>query len=269
MKVLVAFSQKQELPVYKELCSALQDKNIPYDLMLCSPHHNPEVLDRLLKKDLYAEGYHVVAAGSSGSAHLPSLIAARTHVTVIGIPVAQSFHGIDALLSLLQSPHGTSVLCAGINNARYAAEVIEHVLFQEFEESVALIGNQDLSSVKKCTELLTAAHVPFAFHDAPVKGNVNIAFFDLVEEEPCDDHFCINVPCSSSSTNVGDALHLTEKSRRGIFVGLNKGDNAALAALKLLNKKHQHSPYLEQYRMSIIKTLQQHAKKPMEEDHGI
>ena len=78
----------------------------------------------ILQKKLYEDGIEIIIAGAGGSAHLPGMIAAITHLPVIGVPIeSRALKGLDSLLSIVQMPFGIPVgtVAIGENGAKNAA----------------------------------------------------------------------------------------------------------------------------------------------------
>ncbi|MGV3709452.1 MAG: 5-(carboxyamino)imidazole ribonucleotide mutase [Gemmatimonas sp.] len=111
-------------------CQTLAELGIPYEAQVVSAHRTPDWLFR------YAEtaaerGLQVIIAGAGGAAHLPGMLAAKTLVPVLGVPVnATALNGIDALLSIVQMPAGVPVGTLAIgkpgaaNAALFAAQML-------------------------------------------------------------------------------------------------------------------------------------------------
>ncbi|RYL93506.1 5-(carboxyamino)imidazole ribonucleotide mutase [Sporolactobacillus sp. THM7-4] len=101
----------------KNACDILDSMNIPYEKKVVSAHRTPDLMFR------YAEtarerGIKVIIAGAGGAAHLPGMIAAKTTLPVIGVPVqSRALHGIDSLLSIVQMPGGIPVATVAIGTA--------------------------------------------------------------------------------------------------------------------------------------------------------
>ena len=87
----------------------LQTMGVEYEVKVVSAHRTPDLLFE------YAEtaadrGIQVIIAGAGGAAHLPGMVAAKTHLPVLGVPVkSKALNGIDSLLSIAQMPAGISV----------------------------------------------------------------------------------------------------------------------------------------------------------------
>ncbi|MEO1174742.1 MAG: 5-(carboxyamino)imidazole ribonucleotide mutase [Myxococcota bacterium] len=105
----VIMGSTSDWDVMEGACSALDDMGVPYEKQVVSAHRTP---DRMYK---YAEtaserGLEVIIAGAGGAAHLPGMVAAKTVVPVLGVPVpATTLNGLDSLLSIVQMPKGVPV----------------------------------------------------------------------------------------------------------------------------------------------------------------
>ena len=126
----VVMGSKSDYEVLSSAVEILQVLQIAYEARIVSAHRTP---DRLYE---YAEtarsrGLHVIIAGAGGAAHLPGMLAAKTLVPVLGVPVAATqLNGLDALLSIVQMPKGVPVGTLAIgkagaaNAALLAAEIL-------------------------------------------------------------------------------------------------------------------------------------------------
>ncbi|WP_029333668.1 MULTISPECIES: 5-(carboxyamino)imidazole ribonucleotide mutase [Exiguobacterium] len=101
----------------KHTCAVLDELHIPYEKQVVSAHRTPDVMFE------YAEsarnrGIHVIIAGAGGAAHLPGMVAAKTTLPVIGVPVqSKALNGLDSLLSIVQMPAGVPVATVAIGQA--------------------------------------------------------------------------------------------------------------------------------------------------------
>src|SRR4030095_16994872 len=87
----------------------LAELGIPYEAKVVSAHRTPDWMFEYAST-AEARGLRVVIAGAGGAAHLPGMVASKTPLPVIGVPVpATALQGVDALLSILQMPRGTPV----------------------------------------------------------------------------------------------------------------------------------------------------------------
>ncbi|PMC36813.1 5-(carboxyamino)imidazole ribonucleotide mutase [Bacillus sp. UMB0899] len=101
----------------KFACDILDELSIPYEKKVVSAHRTPDYMFE------YAEnarnrGLKVIIAGAGGAAHLPGMVAAKTTLPVIGIPVqSKALNGLDSLLSIVQMPGGVPVATVAIGKA--------------------------------------------------------------------------------------------------------------------------------------------------------
>jgi 5-(carboxyamino)imidazole ribonucleotide mutase len=101
----------------KHACEILDELNVPYEKKVVSAHRTPDYMFE------YAEnarnrGIKVIIAGAGGAAHLPGMVAAKTTLPVIGVPVqSKALNGLDSLLSIVQMPGGVPVATVAIGKA--------------------------------------------------------------------------------------------------------------------------------------------------------
>ncbi|WP_088072219.1 5-(carboxyamino)imidazole ribonucleotide mutase [Gottfriedia luciferensis] len=101
----------------KNACDVLEELNISYEKRVVSAHRTPDLMFE------YAEtarerGIQVIIAGAGGAAHLPGMVAAKTTLPVIGVPVqSKALNGLDSLLSIVQMPGGVPVATVAIGKA--------------------------------------------------------------------------------------------------------------------------------------------------------
>jgi 5-(carboxyamino)imidazole ribonucleotide mutase len=117
----------------------LRQFKVPVESRVVSAHRTPDLLADFGKRAA-ARGVQVIIAGAGGSAHLPGMLAAHTHLPVLGVPVeSRVLKGVDSLLSIVQMPAGIPVPTfaigeAGARNAALSAISIlalgDHVLRQ-------------------------------------------------------------------------------------------------------------------------------------------
>ena len=124
----VVGGSRSDFPVL-ELATAMLDRlEVPNELRVVSAHRSPDHLYR------YAEsaaerGIRVIIAGAGGAAHLPGMLAAKTTLPVIGIPMpTKALDGLDSLLSIVQMPRGIPVATVAIGNAENAALLAVEIL---------------------------------------------------------------------------------------------------------------------------------------------
>ena len=101
----------------KHACEALDQLGIPYEKKVVSAHRTPDLMFEYAET-ARAAGLKVIIAGAGGAAHLPGMVAAKTTLPVIGVPVqSRALHGMDSLLSIVQMPGGVPVATVAIGKA--------------------------------------------------------------------------------------------------------------------------------------------------------
>jgi 5-(carboxyamino)imidazole ribonucleotide mutase len=111
-------------------CELLAELGIPYEARVVSAHRTPDWLFEYAER-AESRGLRAIIAGAGGAAHLPGMLAAKTLVPVLGVPVpATMLNGVDSLLSIVQMPAGVPVgtLAIGkpgaVNAALFAAQIL-------------------------------------------------------------------------------------------------------------------------------------------------
>ncbi|WP_420569384.1 5-(carboxyamino)imidazole ribonucleotide mutase [Thalassovita sp.] len=117
VKVGIIMGSQSDWPTMKEAADVLDELGIAYEAKIVSAHRTP---DRLWTygKTAVDRGLHVIIAGAGGAAHLPGMMASKTRVPVIGVPVqTKALSGVDSLYSILQMPRGFPVATMAIGGA--------------------------------------------------------------------------------------------------------------------------------------------------------
>ena len=117
IKVGIIMGSQSDWPTMKEAADILDELDVPYEARIVSAHRTP---DRLWDygKTAVDRGLHVIIAGAGGAAHLPGMMASKTRVPVIGVPVqTNALSGVDSLYSILQMPRGYPVATMAIGAA--------------------------------------------------------------------------------------------------------------------------------------------------------
>lgn len=117
IKVGIIMGSQSDWPTMKEAADMLDALNVPYEAKIVSAHRTP---DRLWDygKTAVDRGLQVIIAGAGGAAHLPGMMASKTRVPVIGVPVQTlALSGVDSLYSILQMPRGFPVATMAIGSA--------------------------------------------------------------------------------------------------------------------------------------------------------
>ncbi|WOV86708.1 5-(carboxyamino)imidazole ribonucleotide mutase [Sporosarcina oncorhynchi] len=116
-KVGVIMGSKSDWETMKHTCDILDELKVDYEKKVVSAHRTPDFMFE------YAEhaqdrGIEVIIAGAGGAAHLPGMVAAKTLLPVIGVPVqSKALNGMDSLLSIVQMPGGVPVATVSIGKA--------------------------------------------------------------------------------------------------------------------------------------------------------
>jgi len=108
---------RSDWPTLRHASDRLAELGVPHECRVVSAHRTP---DRLVEygRSAAARGLEVIIAGAGGAAHLPGMIAAVTHLPVLGVPVeSKALKGLDSLLSIAQMPRGVPVGTLAIGEA--------------------------------------------------------------------------------------------------------------------------------------------------------
>jgi 5-(carboxyamino)imidazole ribonucleotide mutase len=101
----------------RHACEILDQFEIPYEKKVVSAHRTPDLMFEYAE-GARAKGIRVIIAGAGGAAHLPGMVAAKTTLPVIGVPVqSRALNGLDSLLSIVQMPGGVPVATVAIGTA--------------------------------------------------------------------------------------------------------------------------------------------------------
>jgi 5-(carboxyamino)imidazole ribonucleotide mutase len=126
----VVMGSKSDYEVLKAAADLLQEFAIPHEVRVVSAHRTPDWLFTYAE-EAEGRGLRAIIAGAGGAAHLPGMLASKTLVPVLGVPVpATILNGIDSLLSIVQMPKGVPVATFAIgkagaaNAAIFAAELL-------------------------------------------------------------------------------------------------------------------------------------------------
>ncbi len=153
--VAVIMGSRSDLATMQNTIDLLNELGVPHEVKIVSAHRTP---DRMFEfaESAKGRGIEVIIAGAGGAAHLPGMVAAKTIMPVIGVPVKSSaLSGWDSLLSIVQMPRGVPVATVAIgdagatNAAILAAQIlgIKHPETQErleaYRESVRLEVEQN------------------------------------------------------------------------------------------------------------------------------
>ncbi|WP_144511949.1 5-(carboxyamino)imidazole ribonucleotide mutase [Bacillus sp. FJAT-22090] len=116
-KIGVIMGSSSDWETMKYSCEILEELNIPYEKQVVSAHRTPDLMFEYAE-EARIRGIHVIIAGAGGAAHLPGMVAAKTTLPVIGVPVqSKALNGLDSLLSIVQMPGGVPVATVAIGKA--------------------------------------------------------------------------------------------------------------------------------------------------------
>jgi 5-(carboxyamino)imidazole ribonucleotide mutase len=128
----VIMGSRSDWETMKHAADVLDELRVPYEVEVVSAHRTPDKLFRYAE-EAAGRGLEVIVAGAGGAAHLPGMVAAKTWLPVLGVPVGTEhsmLRGLDALLSIVQMPAGVPVgaLAIGRAGAKNAALLAAAIL---------------------------------------------------------------------------------------------------------------------------------------------
>ena len=113
----IIMGSKSDWPTLKHAADVLDELGIRYEARVVSAHRSPDLLYRYAE-EAAGRGLQCIIAGAGGAAHLPGMLAAKTTLPVLGVPVASKhLNGLDSLLSIVQMPGGIPVATFAIGEA--------------------------------------------------------------------------------------------------------------------------------------------------------
>lgn len=141
--IAIIMGSNSDWPTMKHAAQVLADFGVPYEAEVVSAHRTPDKMMAFAAKAAEA-GFQAIIAGAGGAAHLPGMVAAKTILPVLGVPVAgKHLQGQDSLLSIVQMPKGVPVATFAIGDAG----AVNAGLF-----AVSLLANQDAALAEKLIE---------------------------------------------------------------------------------------------------------------------
>ncbi|WP_290452666.1 5-(carboxyamino)imidazole ribonucleotide mutase [uncultured Muribaculum sp.] len=158
--VSIIMGSTSDMPVLSKAAQLLDDMEVPFEMNALSAHRTPAQVEDFAR-NAAGRGVKVVIAAAGMAAALPGVIAANSPLPVIGVPIASTLDGIDALLSIVQMPPGIPVATVGINAGYNAALLAVQMLalsdealakrFSEFKDSLSgkiVKANEELAGIK-------------------------------------------------------------------------------------------------------------------------
>ncbi|WP_096549754.1 5-(carboxyamino)imidazole ribonucleotide mutase [Ureibacillus thermosphaericus] len=116
-KIGVIMGSSSDWDTMKHVCDILDELEVPYEKKVVSAHRTPDLMFEYAET-ARSRGIEVIIAGAGGAAHLPGMVASKTTLPVIGVPVqSKALNGLDSLLSIVQMPGGVPVATVAIGKA--------------------------------------------------------------------------------------------------------------------------------------------------------
>ncbi|RUT30452.1 5-(carboxyamino)imidazole ribonucleotide mutase [Paenibacillus zeisoli] len=116
-QVSVIMGSKSDWETMSHACVVLDELGVPFEKKVISAHRTPDLMFEFAESAA-SRGVKVIIAGAGGAAHLPGMVAAKTILPVIGVPVkSAALNGLDSLLSIVQMPGGIPVATVAIGKA--------------------------------------------------------------------------------------------------------------------------------------------------------
>ena len=117
IKIGVVMGSDSDWDVMQNACKTLDEFGVPYESKIVSAHRTPDLLYQYAESAI-DRGLQAIIAGAGGAAHLPGMLAAKTTLPVLGVPVnSRHLKGMDSLLSIVQMPAGIPVATFAIGQA--------------------------------------------------------------------------------------------------------------------------------------------------------
>jgi 5-(carboxyamino)imidazole ribonucleotide mutase len=136
----IIMGSQSDWPTMREAAQILDELGVAYETRIVSAHRTP---DRLWEygRDAAARGLRAIIAGAGGAAHLPGMMASKTRVPVIGVPIqTRALSGVDSLYSIVQMPRGFPVATMAIGAAGAANAGLM---------AAAILANQDAALARR------------------------------------------------------------------------------------------------------------------------
>ncbi len=141
--VAIIMGSDSDWPTMRHAAQMLADFGVAYEANVVSAHRTPDLMFSFAE-NAAKKGIQVIIAGAGGAAHLPGMVAAKTTLPVLGVPVASKhLQGQDSLLSIVQMPKGVPVATFAIGDAGAANAGIF---------AVSILANQDAGLAQQLAE---------------------------------------------------------------------------------------------------------------------
>lgn len=138
----IIMGSQSDWPVMEAAAQILEQFQIPFEVNVVSAHRTPELMMEYAS-NAHIKGIKVIIAGAGGAAHLPGMVASKSPLPVIGVPVksSNSIDGWDSVLSILQMPSGVPVATVALNGAANAGIL-----------AAQIVGTADTEVLKKIAD---------------------------------------------------------------------------------------------------------------------
>lgn len=276
------FGSNSNSNVYIPLIEKLKSFKVSVDLRICSAHRTPKDLERIIG-DYERRGGRLIVTGAGLSAALPGVSASLTILPVIGVPCKDNYEGLDALLSIMQMPPGIPVLGTGVGENSIPEIVEECVLALREKKGIVLVKkifetgekqNEFLKCYEKAKKTLDLFDVNYEEEEEGQEeiqysvDNVYIDFIPLKEIKNANgrNHIASIIFVPFGKAKAEDASELLNV-KKDLWVGLNRGDNAAFAAMQLLATNKRFSSLkteLINYRKEMAEKVRKKNKEERE-----
>ena len=139
-KVGIIMGSQSDWPVMEAAAKILEDFQIPFEVQIVSAHRTPNLLMEYAS-NAHTRGIQVIIAGAGGAAHLPGMVASKSPLPVIGVPVksSNSIDGWDSVLSILQMPTGVPVATVALNGAANAGILAAQIIGSNNKDVLAKV----------------------------------------------------------------------------------------------------------------------------------
>ncbi len=161
-KVAVVMGSQSDWPIMQHAVDQLKAFGVPYEARVVSAHRTPDLLFEFAST-ARDNGFAVIIAGAGGAAHLPGMLASKTTLPILGVPVPSRYlKGMDSLLSIVQMPKGIPVATYAVGEAGAANAALS---------AISMLAIEDQSLAKKLAEFREAQEqTVFAMQVPPAEG---------------------------------------------------------------------------------------------------
>lgn len=152
-KVAIIMGSISDRETMEKAAEVLDGLGISCEMKVLSAHRTPDLLFEYIAQ-VEEKGFKVIIAGAGGAAHLAGVIASKTLLPVIGVPIeTKVLGGLDSLLSIVQMPGGVPVATMGIGNAKNAGLMAAHILAVENSKIRKSLENYRKAMIQKIKDI--------------------------------------------------------------------------------------------------------------------